>query len=92
MLLDDLRKFCEREDTRLRIITTTYCGATEAKAVQKLAELPHTEIHISYHTEIERLHAKAYILCVIRGCIQPILVRPIFRNRPRPMGWNGICV
>lgn len=61
LLLDDLRKFCEREDTRLRIITTTYCGATEAKAVQKLAELPHTEIHISYHTEIERLHAKAYI-------------------------------
>ena len=61
LLLDDLRKFCEREDTRLRIITTTYCGATEAKAVQQLAELPHTEIHISYHTEIERLHAKAYI-------------------------------
>lgn len=67
LLFDDLRKFCEREDTRLRIITTTYCGATEAKAVQKLAELPHTEIHISYHTEIERLHAKAYIFVCNSG-------------------------
>lgn len=61
LLLDDLKKFCQREDTLLRIITTTYCGATEVKAVQQLSELPHTEIRISYHTEIERLHAKAYI-------------------------------
>lgn len=61
LLLDDLKKFCMREGTRLRVITTTYCGATEAKAVQKLAELPHTEIQISYRTDIERLHAKAYI-------------------------------
>ncbi len=61
LLLDDLKKFCQREGTRLRIITTTYCGATETKAVQQLSELPHTEIRISYHTDIERLHAKAYI-------------------------------
>ena len=61
LLFDDLKKFCQREGTRLRIITTTYCGATETKAVQQLAELPHTEIHISYQTDIERLHAKAYI-------------------------------
>ena len=61
LLFDDLKKFCQREGTSLHIITTTYCGATEAKAVQQLAELPHTEIHISYHTDIERLHAKAYI-------------------------------
>lgn len=61
LLFDDLKNFCQREGTRLRIITTTYCGATEVKAVQQLSELPHTEIRISYHTEIERLHAKAYI-------------------------------
>lgn len=61
LLFDGLKKFCQREGTRLRIITTTYCGATETKAVQQLAELPHTEIHISYQTDIERLHAKAYI-------------------------------
>lgn len=61
LLLDDLRAFCEREGTRLRIITTTYCGVTETKAMQQLSELPHTDIRISYQTEMERLHAKAYI-------------------------------
>ena len=61
ILLDDLKKFCSREGTRLRIITTTYCGATQAKAIEQLATLPNTEIRISYNTDIERLHAKSYI-------------------------------
>ena len=61
ILLDDLKKFCRREGTRLRIITTTYCGATQAKAIEQLAALPNTEIRISYNTDIERLHAKSYI-------------------------------
>lgn len=61
ILLDDLKKFCSREGTRLRIITTTYCGATQAKAIEQLAALPYTEIRISYNTDIERLHAKSYI-------------------------------
>lgn len=61
ILLDDLKKFCSRGGTRLRIITTTYCGATQAKAIEQLASLPNTEIRISYNTEIERLHAKSYI-------------------------------
>ena len=61
ILLDDLKKFCNREGTRLRIITTTYCGATQAKAIEQLAALPNTEIRISYNTDIERLHAKSYI-------------------------------
>ncbi|MBQ2386073.1 MAG: DUF3427 domain-containing protein [Bacteroidales bacterium] len=61
ILLDDLKKFCGRESTKLRIITTTYCGATQAKAIEQLAALPNTEIRISYNTDIERLHAKSYI-------------------------------
>ena len=61
ILLDDLKKFCSREGTRLRIITTTYCGATQTKAIEQLAVLPNTEIRISYNTDIERLHAKSYI-------------------------------
>ena len=61
LLYDHLKRFCAQPHHRLRIITTTYCGVTEAKAVERLAELPNTEIRISYNTRIERLHAKSYI-------------------------------
>lgn len=61
MMLDQLRNFCNVEGHSLRIITTTYCGITEAKAVEQLSELPNTEIRISYNTRVERLHAKSYI-------------------------------
>lgn len=61
ILLDNLRKFCEQEGHRLRVITTTYCGATQGKAVEQLAALPNTSIRISYNTDIEHLHAKSYI-------------------------------
>ena len=61
LIYDHLIRFCSNPQHRLRIITTTYCGVTDAKAVERLASLPNTEIRISYNTEIERLHAKSYI-------------------------------
>lgn len=60
ILLDELKKFTQ-SGKHLKIITTTYCGATEAKAIKQISELPNTEIRISYNTDIERLHAKSYI-------------------------------
>lgn len=47
--------------TRLRILTTTYTGATEIEALDYFAKLPSCEIKISLDGRRTRLHAKAWI-------------------------------
>lgn len=59
-VLEDAIKDLTRRGGRLRVITTTYIGATERRALDRLAELG-AEVRISYETRTTRLHAKAWL-------------------------------
>lgn len=60
LLWGSLKKITS-EGKKLRIITTTYTGATDYDAIARLATLPNTQIKISYDGTQDRLHAKSYI-------------------------------
>ncbi len=45
---------------RIRILSTTYMGASDAEALEALARLPTAELRVSYDTRRTRLHAKAW--------------------------------
>ncbi|HEY3323318.1 MAG TPA: DUF3427 domain-containing protein [Planctomycetota bacterium] len=47
--------------TRIRVVTTTYTGATDADALDDLARLPGVEVRVSLDGRRTRLHAKAWI-------------------------------
>jgi superfamily II DNA or RNA helicase/HKD family nuclease len=60
ILLDPLRRLADR-GVPMRVITTTYLGSTERRALDELRDLG-AEVKVSYDTRSTRLHAKAWLL------------------------------
>ena len=58
-LLEPLRRWCA-DGRQLRVLTTTYTGSTEARALDLLQALG-AQIKVSYDTTTTRLHAKSWL-------------------------------
>ncbi|MFG1977919.1 DUF3427 domain-containing protein [Nonomuraea fuscirosea] len=59
VLAEAIEEFLQRGG-RLRVVTTTYIGATDRLALDRLAAMG-VEIRVSYDTRMTRLHAKAWL-------------------------------
>src|SRR5262249_46961297 len=62
ILQEALQAFTSQPDAQLRVITTSYLGATDLKAIDFIRSLPQTAVRVSYDTHRTRLHAKAYLI------------------------------
>lgn len=60
LLEDEIRAFLERRPGQLRVLTTSYLGATEPRALELLATHG-ARIRVSYDKRRTRLHAKAWL-------------------------------
>ena len=60
-VISDELEYLRDHQIPLRVITSTYCGATEAAAVRRLVEDYNAEVRICYEHKSTRLHAKAWL-------------------------------
>lgn len=61
-LLEGQLNALRRRNVPLRVITTTYLGATDARALDALVDEFGAEVRVNYETDRTRLHAKAWLL------------------------------
>ncbi|MFZ1178609.1 MAG: DEAD/DEAH box helicase family protein, partial [Mycobacterium sp.] len=61
-LLEDQLNELRQRNVPLRVITTTYLGATDARALDALVDEFGAEVRVNYETAGTRLHAKAWLL------------------------------
>lgn len=60
LLLPALEDLLQR-NIPVRVVTTSYMGASDVPAVNYLHNMPNVSVRVSYDTERTRLHAKAYL-------------------------------
>src|SRR5436190_376990 len=60
-LRSEIERHCDARGRALRVLTTTYMGASDALAIERLAGLPNATVKVSYDENGTRLHAKAWI-------------------------------
>lgn len=60
-LLQPALEQLQERGARFRVITTTYMGATERRAIDELVNRYGAEVKINYETQATRLHAKAWL-------------------------------
>ena len=61
-LLEEQLIELRQRNVPLRVITTTYLGATDARALDALVNEFGAEVRVNYETDRTRLHAKAWLL------------------------------
>jgi superfamily II DNA or RNA helicase/HKD family nuclease len=60
-VLEDALGELRQRGVPVRVLTTTYVGATERRALDELVRRFGAEVRISYETQATRLHAKAWL-------------------------------
>ena len=60
LVIEELRRVVQDRDVPVRLLTTTFAGSTEPKALEQLVNAG-VNVAVSYDTQTTRLHAKAWI-------------------------------
>ncbi|WP_128378659.1 DUF3427 domain-containing protein [Streptomyces cavernae] len=60
-IIEQSLKAAHERNVPIRVITTTYIGATERRALDRLVQEFNAEVKVNYETRSTRLHAKAWL-------------------------------